>query len=57
MKRSDDRILTTHTGSLPRTEAAIREIVSLPMHPALTEDEISAVAEAVGEAIASPVTA
>ena len=32
-------------GSLPRTEAAVTEILSLPMHPLITRDEITAVAD------------
>jgi len=34
-------------GSLPRTEAAVREILSLPMHPSITKDEIDAVCGAI----------
>ncbi|MFQ5874344.1 MAG: DegT/DnrJ/EryC1/StrS family aminotransferase [Dehalococcoidia bacterium] len=34
-------------GSLPQTEAASREIVSLPMYPELTLDEISYVCQAI----------
>lgn len=34
-------------GSLPNTEAAVREILSLPMHPMITPAEIDAVASAV----------
>ena len=34
-------------GSLPRTEAAVAEILSLPMHPLITGAEIAAVAEGV----------
>lgn len=34
-------------GSLPRTEAAVREILSLPMHPSITAEEVAAVCEAV----------
>ncbi|MFN0093449.1 MAG: DegT/DnrJ/EryC1/StrS family aminotransferase [Dehalococcoidia bacterium] len=34
-------------GSLPRTEAAVREIVSLPMHPHLNAAEILTVVEAI----------
>lgn len=36
-------------GSLPETERAAREIVSLPMYPELSEGEVRAVAEAVRE--------
>ncbi|GAB4334432.1 MAG: DegT/DnrJ/EryC1/StrS family aminotransferase [Dehalococcoidia bacterium] len=36
-------------GSLPHTEAAVREILSLPMHPGITPGEIDAVCEAVHE--------
>ena len=35
------------TGSLPETERAAREILSLPMFPELSEDQIRQVAEAV----------
>ena len=34
-------------GSLPRTEAAVAEILSLPMHPLITPEEIAVVAEEV----------
>ncbi|MBI2765290.1 MAG: DegT/DnrJ/EryC1/StrS family aminotransferase [Chloroflexi bacterium] len=34
-------------GSLPRTEHAVREILSLPMHPAMTHEEVCAVAAAI----------
>ncbi len=34
-------------GSLPRTEAAVSEILSLPMHPMLTESEIREVCGAI----------
>lgn len=36
-------------GSLPHTEAAVREILSLPMHPGITGDEVAAVCEAIRE--------
>ncbi|MCC7362928.1 MAG: DegT/DnrJ/EryC1/StrS family aminotransferase [Dehalococcoidia bacterium] len=36
-------------GSLPRTEAAVREILSLPMHPSITREEVAAVAAAIRE--------
>jgi dTDP-4-amino-4,6-dideoxygalactose transaminase len=35
-------------GSLPRAEAACREVLSLPMFPKITADEIKAVAVAIG---------
>lgn len=41
-------------GSLPRTEAAVREILSLPMHPGMTEREVLAVAGAVRDFAANP---
>ena len=34
-------------GSLPRTESAVEEILSLPFHPHITSDEIAYVAEAI----------
>ena len=34
-------------GSLPKTEEYTRRILSLPMHPMLTEDEVHRVASAV----------
>lgn len=34
-------------GSLPRTEAAVSEILSLPMHPKITRDEVDAVCAAI----------
>ena len=36
--------------SLPQTEMICQEILSLPMHPWLTEDEVTYVAETVGKA-------
>ena len=36
-------------GSLPETERAAREIVSLPMYPELSEDDVGAVAQAIRE--------
>lgn len=45
--------LTPYAGSgpweLPETERAAREVLSLPVHPALTEDELVRIAEAVNE--------
>ncbi len=37
------------SGSLPETERAAQEIVSLPMYPELREDEVKMVAEAIRE--------
>ena len=34
-------------GSLPRTEAAVEEILSLPFHPAIRRDEVDEVCEAI----------
>ena len=34
-------------GSLPRTEETVREILSLPMHPSITRDEVAYVCDAV----------
>ena len=39
--------LSVPTMGLPQTEKAVREILSLPMHPQLTEAEASQVAEAM----------
>lgn len=36
-------------GSLPASEAAARQVLSLPMYPELDDAEVAAVAEAVGE--------
>ncbi|MBX6423643.1 DegT/DnrJ/EryC1/StrS aminotransferase family protein [Thermosulfurimonas sp. F29] len=36
-------------GSLPETEKAAREVLSLPMHPYLTDEEIALVAETIRE--------
>jgi dTDP-4-amino-4,6-dideoxygalactose transaminase len=36
-------------GSLPETERAAREIVSLPMYPELSEEDVSTVAQAIRE--------
>lgn len=41
--------LAEGVGSLPETERAAREIVSLPMYPELSEEEVKRVAEAVRE--------
>jgi dTDP-4-amino-4,6-dideoxygalactose transaminase len=38
-------------GSLPVSEAAAKEVLSLPMYPELTEEQIRAVAEAVKKAL------
>lgn len=40
-------------GSLPRTEAAVDEILSLPMHPSITRAEVDAVCAAIREFDAS----
>lgn len=34
-------------GSLPRTETAVAEVLSLPFHPAIRRDEVDAVCEAI----------
>jgi dTDP-3-amino-3,4,6-trideoxy-alpha-D-glucose transaminase len=39
--------LSLGEGSLPETEAAAREILSLPLYPELSEEQVRAVAEAV----------
>jgi 5-methyltetrahydropteroyltriglutamate--homocysteine methyltransferase len=49
MKRSSDRILTTHTGSLPRTAKVVDELLAEQKHPGARKKELAA---AVREAIA-----
>ena len=49
MKRSTDRILTTHTGSLPRTAKVIELLLAEQQHRGARKAELKA---AVGEAIA-----
>jgi 5-methyltetrahydropteroyltriglutamate--homocysteine methyltransferase len=49
MKRSSDRILTTHTGSLPRTAKVVDELIAEQKHPGARKKELAA---AVREAIA-----
>jgi dTDP-4-amino-4,6-dideoxygalactose transaminase len=41
-------------GTLPEAEAACREVLSLPMFPKITADEIKTVANAIGQFLASP---
>jgi 5-methyltetrahydropteroyltriglutamate--homocysteine methyltransferase len=48
MKRSTDRILTTHTGSLPRTEKVVELLLAEQAHPGARKAEFTA---AVREAI------
>ena len=43
--------LNYHEGDLPHTEAAAREIFSLPMFPSLTEEEVDRVCQAVKDAL------
>jgi len=38
-------------GPLPETERAVREVLSLPLYPELTEDEVRAAASALGESV------
>jgi dTDP-4-amino-4,6-dideoxygalactose transaminase len=38
-------------GSLPMAEQAAREVLSLPLFPELTEDQIKTVADAVKKAL------
>jgi dTDP-4-amino-4,6-dideoxygalactose transaminase len=38
-------------GSLPEAEQAAREVLSLPMYPELTEEQIRSVADAVKDAL------
>src|SRR5271169_812999 len=49
MKRSTDRILTTHTGSLPRTAKVVELLLAEQKNPGTRKDELNA---AVREAIA-----
>src|ERR1700733_3400255 len=49
MKRSTDRILTTHTGSLPRTAKVVELLLAEQKQPGARKAELTA---AVGEAIA-----
>jgi 5-methyltetrahydropteroyltriglutamate--homocysteine methyltransferase len=49
MKRSTDRILTTHTGSLPRTAKVVELLLAEQAHPSARKTEFTA---AVREAIA-----
>src|ERR1051325_7259604 len=60
MKRSTERILTTHTGSLPRAEDLIRAMFAkeegVPVDPAALAARIrSAVADVVGKQVAAGV--
>ena len=43
-------------GPLPVTEQAAGEILSLPMYPALTTDQVARVADALAQALAAPDT-
>ena len=43
--------------SLPHTEKAAAEVVSLPMHPYLTRAEIESVCQVIGDLVSCPVTA
>src|SRR5271165_7478514 len=52
MKRSSDRILTTHTGSLPRTAKVVDELLAEQKNPGARKKELNA---AVREAIAQVV--
>jgi dTDP-4-amino-4,6-dideoxygalactose transaminase len=36
-------------GAFPVTEAIAREVLSLPIYPGIAEEQLSAVAEAVGD--------
>lgn len=51
------RFLGLGRGNLPRTEVAADEILSLPMHPSITEEEVVAVCMAVREFERSRVSA
>ena len=50
------RHLGYQIGDFPESERAAREVLSLPMFPELTDDQVHQVAEAVSEAL-SPVRA
>jgi dTDP-4-amino-4,6-dideoxygalactose transaminase len=41
--------LGMHEGDLPHTEAAAREVISLPMYPELTEAQQREIVQAIGE--------
>src|SRR5688572_30959014 len=49
MKRSTDRILTTHTGSLPRSARVVELLLAERQNPGARKAELNA---AVGDAIA-----
>ena len=44
-------------GPLPETERACREVLSLPMHPHLSQDDLARVASAVRDLVTQPVPA
>jgi UDP-2-acetamido-2-deoxy-ribo-hexuluronate aminotransferase len=46
-----------HSIQVPHTEKASAEVMSLPMHPFLTRDEVRSVADAVKAAVGAPVNA
>jgi dTDP-4-amino-4,6-dideoxygalactose transaminase len=39
--------------NLPETELVIKECVSLPVHPSLTQDELKTIVEVVNEVVAA----
>jgi dTDP-4-amino-4,6-dideoxygalactose transaminase len=51
------RHLAGGPGSLPETEIACREVLSLPIHPHLSEEQIRHAAESIRQFAATPVSA
>jgi 5-methyltetrahydropteroyltriglutamate--homocysteine methyltransferase len=56
MKRSTDRILTTHTGSLPRSAQMVEELLAGQQHPGARKAELeAAVRAAIAQVVAKQV--
>src|SRR5580700_10138317 len=56
MKRSTDRILTTHTGSLPRTAKVVELLLAEQKNPGARKEELdAAVREAIAHVVAKQV--